>query len=128
MPPGGPLHSDAIQDQVELALMRSGEHKIARSYVIYREERARQRAAEDGQPDKPHPSLRVTLPDGSQQPLDLGRLETVINEACAGLADVDPAYVLDEALKNLYDGVPMQELRSEEHTSELQSRGHLVCR
>jgi len=110
MPSGGTLHIEDIQDQVELALMRSGEHKIARSYVIYREERARQRAAEDGQPDKPHPSLRVTLPDGSQQPLDLGRLETVINEACAGLADVDPAYVLDEALKNLYDGVPMQEL------------------
>src|SRR5690625_5524036 len=31
---------------------------------------------------------------------------------------------LDEALQGLAD----QRLRSEEHTSELQSRGHLVCR
>ena len=36
MPSGGTIHIEDIQDQVELALMRTGEHKIARSYVIYR--------------------------------------------------------------------------------------------
>ena len=30
MPDGGTLHIEDIQDQVELALMRSGEHKVAR--------------------------------------------------------------------------------------------------
>ena len=39
------MHIEDIQDQVELALMRAGEHKIARDYVIYREERAKDRAA-----------------------------------------------------------------------------------
>ena len=34
MPSGGTIHIEDIQDQVELALMRTGEHKIARSYVI----------------------------------------------------------------------------------------------
>ena len=43
LPSGGTLHIEEIQDQVELALMRSGEQKIARSYVLYREEHARQR-------------------------------------------------------------------------------------
>ncbi len=40
-PLGGTLHIEDIQDQVELALMRSGEHDVARAYVLYREERAR---------------------------------------------------------------------------------------
>src|SRR5690625_391852 len=32
------------------------------------------------------------------------------------------------ALTNPFPGVPTSAARSEEHTSELQSRGHLVCR
>ena len=43
-PLGGTFHIEDIQDQVELALMRSGEHDVARAYVLYREERARLRA------------------------------------------------------------------------------------
>jgi len=49
MPSGGSLHIEEIQDQVELELMRAGEHKVAREYVIYREAHAaarRQREAE----------------------------------------------------------------------------------
>src|SRR6185503_14696692 len=45
-PLGGTFHIEDIQDQVELALMRSGEHDVARAYVLYREERARARAQE----------------------------------------------------------------------------------
>ena len=36
-PNGGTFHIEDIQDQVELALMRSGEHNVARAYVLYRE-------------------------------------------------------------------------------------------
>jgi len=43
MPSGGMVHIEEIQDQVELALMRSGEQKIARAYVLYRDERSRAR-------------------------------------------------------------------------------------
>src|SRR5882672_3517357 len=45
-PAGGTFHIEDIQDQVELALMRSGEHDVARSYVLYREERSKARAQE----------------------------------------------------------------------------------
>jgi len=34
-----PITIEDIQDQVELALMRDGEHTIARDYVLYRESR-----------------------------------------------------------------------------------------
>src|SRR5674476_1114544 len=34
-PHGGTMHIEDIQDQVELGLMRSGEHDVARTYVLY---------------------------------------------------------------------------------------------
>lgn len=42
-PVGGTFHIEDIQDQVELALMRSGEQDVARAYVLYREDRTRER-------------------------------------------------------------------------------------
>ncbi len=42
---GRTFHIEEIQDQVELALMRGEHHKVARAYVLYREERAKERAA-----------------------------------------------------------------------------------
>jgi ribonucleoside-diphosphate reductase alpha chain len=41
---GRTFHIEDVQDQVELALMRSEHHKVARAYVIYREERTKERA------------------------------------------------------------------------------------
>ena len=43
-PGGGTFHIEDIQDQVELALMRGGQHEVARAYVLYRERRAQERA------------------------------------------------------------------------------------
>src|SRR5262245_17053353 len=51
-PSGGTFHIEDIQDQVELALMRAGEHNVARAYVLYREERARERAKQREVQDK----------------------------------------------------------------------------
>ena len=48
-PDGGAIHIEEIQDQVELALMRGGEHEVARAYVLYREKRAQERAQEKQQ-------------------------------------------------------------------------------
>nr|WP_297459545.1 ribonucleoside-diphosphate reductase subunit alpha [uncultured Halomonas sp.] len=107
MPDGGTLHIEDIQDQVELALMRAGEQKVARAYVLYREEHARARQAAGGDIAKPHPTLNVTLADGSTRPLDLGRVETLVHDACEGLANVDAQKIVDASLKNLYDGVSM---------------------
>ncbi|MBD2858812.1 ribonucleoside-diphosphate reductase subunit alpha [Spongiibacter sp. KMU-158] len=112
MPSGGTMHIEEIQDQVELALMRSGEHKIARAYVLYRAARAEERARQVPEPDKAHPSIRVKQADGTLIPLDLGRLEFIIKEACDGLPEVSYEHVLAEALKNLYDGVSEKEVNT----------------
>lgn len=107
-PEGGTIHIEEIQDLVELGLMRQGFQKIARAYVLYREERARQRLAP--QPELNHPDIQVLQPDGSTKPLDLGRLQTLIQEACQGLEDVDASRVLEATLKNLYNGIKAGEV------------------
>ncbi|MFV0276373.1 MAG: ribonucleoside-diphosphate reductase subunit alpha [Parahaliea sp.] len=113
MPSGGTVHIEDIQDQVELALMRAGEHRIARDYVIYREEQARKRAARQAlspATQRAAGNINVIHSDGSRAPLDIERLHTIVSEACAGLSDVSETRILDEALKNLYDGVSAREL------------------
>ncbi|MFZ3154232.1 ribonucleoside-diphosphate reductase subunit alpha [Pseudomonas sp.] len=111
MPSGGTIHIEEIQDQVELALMRSGEQKVARDYVIYRESRSQARkSGAASEVAQPHPSIRVTHLDGSVAPLDMGRLNTIVTEACEGLAEVDGALIQKETLKNLYDGVAQSDV------------------
>ncbi|MFC1579249.1 ribonucleoside-diphosphate reductase subunit alpha, partial [Pseudomonadota bacterium] len=113
MPSGGTIHIEDVQDQVELSLMRAGEHKIARDYVIYREEQARKRAAKQALSPATQAAagnINVIQLDGSRAPLDLDRIHTIVTEACFDLADVSETEILDEALKNLYDGVTAAEL------------------
>ena len=109
-PGGGTFHIEDIQDQVELALMRNGEQKIARAYVLYRENRSKARALEQEKSatDKQTgaPALNVKLADGSSVALDTDRIRTVINDACSGLKYVDSERVYNDTLKNLFDGVP----------------------
>ena len=112
MPSGGSIHIEEIQDQVELMLMRSGEHKVARSYVIYRAERAREREVKQAVPASEDKSdLMVTLDDGSSVPLDTARIRTIIAEACQGLDDVNGDAIYQETLKNLYSGVKFTDVQ-----------------
>ena len=99
------IHIEDIQDQVELALMRAGEHKIARAYVLYREEHANKRAKK-----KQKTVIHVTDATGEKKPLNEKRLNALIKEACAGLSDVEPELILKETLKNVFDGIKEQEV------------------
>ena len=111
-PSGGTFHIEDVQDQVELALMRSGEHDVARAYVLYRakrqEERAQQQAAK---PSVAREQALHILVDGQRQPLDMDRLLAMISSACIGLdKHVDADAIVSETVRNLYDGVPVEEL------------------
>src|SRR5471032_2448567 len=110
-PAGGTFHIEDVQDQVELAMMRAGEHQVARSYVLYREERARERAKrvqEAVESRQPHIHVMV---GGAKEPLDTHKLEVLITSACAHLgADVEPKKIMDATLRDLYDGVPLEEV------------------
>ncbi|TWH25292.1 MULTISPECIES: ribonucleoside-diphosphate reductase subunit alpha [unclassified Aminobacter] len=104
------FHIEDVQDQVELALMRGEHHKVARAYVLYREERARERAAEQAAAGAAVPALRMTAGDGTLHPLDVARLARIIAESCEGLEAVSPDPILAEARRNLYDGITQDEL------------------
>jgi ribonucleoside-diphosphate reductase alpha chain len=113
-PAGGTFHIEDIQDQVELALMRSGEHEVARSYVLYREKRSQERAARLAQSAAAGQQTenRINVLDGDViRPLDQRQLHSLIEAACLGLGDtVRPDQVLVETLKNIYDGIPLDEV------------------
>ncbi|VFU17410.1 ribonucleoside-diphosphate reductase subunit alpha [Methylocella tundrae] len=107
---GRTFHIEDVQDQVELALMRGEHHKVARAYVLYREERARERAkASAGEPAAAS-AFRMKAADGSLATIDAARLAGVIEEACAELEGVSADAILAEAQRNLYDGVSREEL------------------
>ena len=109
MPHGGTMHIEDIQDQVELGLMRSGEHDVARAYVLYREERSRSRVKSKS--FEPVHVINVKHADGSLHPLDLDRLSSLAQSACMGLGDaVNADVVIKSTLKDLYDGVPQHEV------------------
>jgi ribonucleoside-diphosphate reductase alpha chain len=112
-PGGGTLHIEDIQDQVELALMRSGEHDIARAYVLYREERARLRAQQKAAAQvEARPHVISVVDGGVSRPLDLERLQGLVRDSCEGLGRaVDAEVILQSILKDLYDGVPIEEVR-----------------
>jgi ribonucleoside-diphosphate reductase alpha chain len=111
-PGGGTFHIEDVQDQVELGLMRSSNHEVARAYVLYRERRTQERAQhqQDSTPQPAAPSLHV-IDGGQRVALDLDYLKSLMVNACAGLGkDVSPEPIVAETMRNLYDGVPMEEV------------------
>ena len=109
-PGGGTFHIEDVQDQVELGLMRSGHHEIARAYVLYRERRTQERARQSEEQTPAAPQLHV-IDGGERVVLDLPRLQSLIASACVGLgADISAQPIVAETMRNLYDGVPMEEV------------------
>jgi ribonucleoside-diphosphate reductase alpha chain len=109
----GSVHIENIQDQVELVLMRNGFHKVARSYVLYREAHRKLRAnkaEEDPTKSKFSTKISVTIEDGSKKSLDLKKIEQIVNEACHKLENADPNLIIQDTLKNLFDGVHIKDV------------------
>ncbi|WP_275888069.1 ATP cone domain-containing protein [Chromobacterium haemolyticum] len=107
-PEGGAIHIEDIQDQVELSLMRFGEHDVARAYVLYREQRSQERAARGEALTQVQ--INVVRKDGRKLPLDVARLRATIESASQNLAGIDIDAILSETLKNIYDGVSEDEV------------------
>lgn len=78
------IHVEDIQDQVEQTLMRAGEYKIARAYVLYREAHAQLRGF------------------NFVCPVDKDYLVTLVLEACDSLENVQPSLILEDCLRNLF--------------------------
>src|SRR5215216_4971875 len=93
---------EAIQDEVERALMAAGAFAVARRYILYREARARRREEQ---------ALRLRDADGQDVLLNLALLRSWIAEACAGYEDrVSAKAIAEEVLAGLPTGAPLADL------------------
>ncbi|MDP2785899.1 MAG: ribonucleoside-diphosphate reductase subunit alpha [Sulfurimicrobium sp.] len=111
-PHGGTFHIEDIQDQVELSLMRSGEHDVARAYVLYREKRSQERAQAKAMAPATAEATMYAVENGVRVPLDEAKLATLVDAACTGLGEqVNAKAIIEPTLRDLYDGVPMDEVR-----------------
>ncbi len=108
---GGTVHIEDIQDQVELALMRNGDHKVARSYVLYREEHRKAREARQAKEAPQKHQFNVVLENGKTVSLDVSKLEAIVVEACSGLAHVHSEPIIKDTLKNIFDGAHILDVR-----------------
>lgn len=109
MPTGGAIHIEDIPNQVELALIR-GHHKVARSYVLYREEHRKARQKEIPQQAADGKVLLITMPNGELQPLDMDRVNTIVTESCRNLDNVAAEPVIKDALRNLYNQAKFEDV------------------
>lgn len=107
------LNIEDIQDLVETQLMDAGEHGVARSYILYREERKKARILRtDKNPSEQVHGMHITFPDGSRHPLNLAALRLRIMLASEGLdysCSIDQ--LMQDAIKTLYDGASVQEVQ-----------------
>lgn len=94
--PGSKINIEDIQDQVELALMRQGLQKVARAYVLYREQR--------------HQERQASSPETYSAEDEYGWVPALLIESAKGLSDVDPQAVLEAAKKNFYQGISRDEI------------------
>ena len=105
MPSGGSLHIEDIQDQVELQLMRNEHQQVARSYVLYREERKNQRNEEQ--------LKRETTSQKSEESSnnEAGEgFEGKVHKACEGLDDVNPEELIEAIKATAYEGISEEDL------------------
>ena len=82
-PGGGTFHIEDVQDHVELGLMRSGHHEVARAYVLYRERRSQERAHQ-AEVARPAEATLHVVDSGQRVPLDVNQLTALIEAACSG--------------------------------------------
>lgn len=94
------LPIEEIQDQVELALMRMGEHELARGFILFRAEQAKRR--QDAQPATPKAGVKVVI-FGVEQAFDAAVLAESLRAECESLS-VDLSPIVVEAEKGIFEG------------------------
>jgi ribonucleoside-diphosphate reductase alpha chain len=121
---GTELHVELIQDEVERQMMAEGYYQVAKDFIIYRAQRAAQRALETEHPTPPVVEsteqvsavvpgqvFKATAANGQSVSVNEGDLRARIQHACRGLENlVSSEEILQESLKNFYEGIKLEEI------------------
>lgn len=114
----GGVDVEAVQDAVELLLMKRGHYRVARRYIVYRAEHQKIRALQqlDGletevaEAAEAKPRINVKQVDGVSVPFDGARIRKRFEIACEGLTDCDSEVLLQEVMKSIFDGISIGEI------------------
>ena len=83
LPESGVMFIEDIQDQVELGLMRAGEQKVARAYVLYRSQREMERQSSLNKNSKTKPknvsSVKVVSANDESLDIEYAQIQQLIN-------------------------------------------------
>ncbi len=106
---------ERVQDMVEMQLMKRGHFRVARTYIVYRAERAKIRSLqptdslEDADEGLAAP-LSVRLEDDVRVAFDANRIGRRFEAACEGLEDCSVDDLLEEVMKSVYDDISVAEI------------------
>jgi ribonucleoside-diphosphate reductase alpha chain len=95
---------ETIQDLVELTLMCEGEHQVARSYILYREQRRQQRDQQTTTTPI-ETSFQVSVDNNQTIEVSEQWLSGIVQHACQNFDSTNPEDILIEAKRNLFDGI-----------------------
>jgi len=110
---GEQLEIEIIQDSVENFMMETGHFRVAKRYIVYREDRKRARALnpEDSDASATDTGMLVVRSDGHVEALDVQKIRRVLITACAGYEDLCSWKDLaSEVIKQLYTRMPVSEI------------------
>ena len=98
------LSIEEIQDSVEETLMSSGFYHVARSYILYRNERQSQRQEEAIK------NILIQEPDGSLKPYRARRIKNMLIEYSHNLNDINIPLILQEVERSIFNKIEYREL------------------
>ena len=104
---------EEIQDLVERTLVDHGLYEVSKSYILYREERARHRRERHQEILRRANvgDVRVTKRDGSDEPFDFARIVATIDRLAGEHArDIDTDLIIRELARNIFDGISTSDL------------------
>jgi len=113
-PDGKSVHIEEVQDIAEKVIMAAGYHEVAKRYIIYREDRAKNRRTR-GQVQVEESiewvkNLVIKNEKGVERPIDLDEVRFRFETCCKGLADISVEKLFKEAVKNYFNGMTERQL------------------
>ncbi len=111
LPENGVMHIEDIQDQVELALMRASEQKVARAYVLYRAEHEKKRLESQNETEKiEQTTISIIHPGGESKKFNEKNILATLEAAASGIQEVSVEQLMQMTRENLFDGMKLSDL------------------
>ncbi len=122
---GTQLHVELVQDEVERQMMAEGFYQIAKDFILYRAARAALREREELTETSETPAtapkaapavedtgrqFQIVARDGKAAVITEAELRKRIAHACRNLPSVSGDQILQESLRNFYDGIRADEV------------------